>query len=359
MYRPQTTSLIISRNFNPGHYSHMVAYYRLFENHHLNPCLYCNHQFNTMNQSQDLRIINNFSQIQTNEHIKFVVFLFPSLKNFWDILRLRFRYKAKIIYLLHEPFQSLSAFTNAGFGPAQTIRISLIHLINYLLVVMSDRIILPSTRAMVAYQKYYSHLRKKIMLLPLLFEDEAMIISPQSDRKYISYIGTIAEDHAFDQFTSFAIHAIEGNWFPDHTFLIATRNILPERERLALFPHIQSGRVVVQEGMPMTNDSINSFFRASLVIWNAYRRSMQSGILPKAYMFGTPVLVSPMNASEFFENHGHGVMIAQDYDPLITRTSVITILNNFELYSLQCRAKFLSTFHHNSTNPDFIQFIRT
>lgn len=357
MPRPQDTSLIISRNFNPGHYSHMVAYYRLLENQHLNPCIYCHPQFNTMDQTHKTRIINYFSQFQDHENINLAIFMFPSLNNFWDILRLRLGYKARIIYLLHEPFESLIAFIKAGFSPVKIFRISLIHLVNYLLVLMSDQIILPSSCALSAYEHYYSHLRKEHTLLPLLFEDEAEVVPSRIERKYISYIGTIAEDHAFDQFASFAIRAIEANWFPDCTFLVATRSTLPERERCRLLPHIQSGRVVVHEGVPMTNDTINAFFRASVVIWNAYRRSMQSGILPKAYMFGTPVLVSPMNASEFFEDHRHGILIAQDYDPGTTRIAVTEILDDFDSYSTQCREKFVSTFHYINVCQNFLNFI--
>jgi hypothetical protein len=335
----------------------MVAYYWLLENHHLNPCIYCHPQFNTMNQSQGLRIINSFSQLRDHENISIAIFLFPSLKNFWDILRLRLHYKARIIYLLHEPFESLHSFIKAGFSLVQTFRIFLIHLVNYLLVLMSDRIILPSSRALEAYKQYYTHLRKEFILMPLLFEDEAKVVSPKIDRKYISYIGTIAKDHAFDQFTAFVTQALDANWFPDCTFLVATRSPLPERERRMLTPHIHSGRVVIQEGMPMTNDTINAFFSTSLVIWNAYRRSMQSGILPKAYMFGTPVLVSPMNASEFFEDHRHGIQIEQDYDPGATRAAVNEILDNFNDYSFQCREKFISTFHHINIDQNFLNFI--
>jgi hypothetical protein len=40
---------------------------------------------------------------------------------------------------------------------------------------------------------------------------------------------------------------------------------------------------------------------------------MQSGVLPKAYMFGTPVLVSTSNQSEYFEDGVHGVCISDSY----------------------------------------------
>ena len=50
-------------------------------------------------------------------------------------------------------------------------------------------------------------------------------------------------------------------------------------------------RLKLVVGKPMSNLEINNYFNKSLVVWNAYRRSMQSGVLPKAYMFGTPVII--------------------------------------------------------------------
>ena len=43
-------------------------------------------------------------------------------------------------------------------------------------------------------------------MLPLLFDDEAGALPEMDDKTCFSYIGTIAADHAFDQFVRFADH---------------------------------------------------------------------------------------------------------------------------------------------------------
>lgn len=347
---------ISSRRFHPGHFSHMYANYMMLINSNFDPCLYVNDGFNDM--ARDLSKINSFSQFACDKNFKHLIVWFPSLQSLLDMAFVRlFRRNAVITYFFHEPFDSFSAYLKSGFGVVKTFKITLVSLFNFLLVMFSDKVILPSDTALIKYQNNYAWLNKPHIRVPLLFADELVgPINGLSNRLFISYIGTIAEDHAFDEFVSLVSRASEEALFPRMQFLIATRSDMPDWAMKKLNSAIISERLVIYAGRPLTNQEINAYYHSSAVIWNAYRRSMQSGVMPKAFMFGTPVLVSEFNQSEFFVNHENGELISQ-YNWLSTVLAISKIVANFSLYSKCSREAFLRNYFYEAHAQDFLEFI--
>ena len=186
-------------------------------------------------------------------------------------------------------------------------------------------------------------------------DDEAVTGMPRrAERRFISYIGTIAEDHAFDRFVEFAEKALQRNLVGGLSFQLVTRSVPDTDTTRRLAPWVACGRMHIQSGRPLSNDEINAAFASSVVVWNAYSRSMQSGVLPKAYMFGTPVLVSEANTSEFFEDGRHGASVSTRYDVVELATAVKTIAANFERLSAACRVAFLKHFHYRANAANFL-----
>jgi hypothetical protein len=76
-------ALVVSLNFNPGHYSHLIANYMLLEESGYTPYLYINDLFNKMDPTHQYRKINNYSQLKKLNNIAVAVFWFPrSLSDF-------------------------------------------------------------------------------------------------------------------------------------------------------------------------------------------------------------------------------------------------------------------------------------
>lgn len=350
-------AIIVSRNFNPGHYSHLIANYKLLSECGIDTFMYHHSSFNKMGEIGRERIFNSYYELKRAGKIDVAIFWFPSLKNILDIIFLRFYYGTKVVYVFHEPLESARAYLVAGFGLLRTARILLIGRVNYLLVLLSNKIILPSAKAYSTFETSYSSAHKKYELIPLLFDDEAAHINTVNERSFISYIGTIAEDHAFDEYVKFVMQAIVNDWFPQYTFLIATKSAVPVSQRSLLSNYVSLGKVIIREGQPMSNSEINGYYNSSIVVWNAYRRSMQSGVLPKAFMFGTPLIVSSYNSSEFFESHQHGVMVGGNYDVDEMKMAVKDVVANFVKYSASCRQKFLSTFCYKAHTAKFMKFV--
>jgi hypothetical protein len=313
--------------------------------------------FKQMNAKEEDRILTTRRQVRDIGRVELLIVWFSSVRALVDIVSMRLLYGTKVVFVFHEPFESIRSYRNGGFGVTKTLRVCLIGLINYAMVLLSTKIMLPSKRAVALFQSRYAHTGKSYALIPLLFDDEAGANSLDKERRYISYIGTIAEDHAFDEFVRFVEYAVGKGSFPKHQYLIATRNSLSATVRASVSPLIDSGRLVLLEGKPLSNEAINECYSSSLVVWNAYKRSSQSGVLPKAYMFGTPLLVGTLNQSEFFIDRKNGVLVSERYDMGELTDAVRDIILRFAEYSQNCRRQFVEVFYYKSQSKAFMDLV--
>ncbi len=350
-------ALVVSLNFNPGHFSHLIANYKLFKEAGFQPTLYVNPGFRALDADHQYDTVTTPKELGRLSSIDVAVFWFPSLRNIPEIIRLKVLYKTWIIYIYHEPFDSILNYYRSGFRIKKILKICLINLVNIPVILLSDRIVLPSAKALKLYQRKYTMLNRQYSMLPLLFDDEAGSGPHKDDKNCFSYIGTIAADHAFDQYVRFVDHAVRHDLFPGVQFIVATRNEIPQREMEILKPHIVAGKVSVSSGRSMTNEEINVFYKKSLIVWNAYYRSMQSGVLPKAYMFGASVIILSGNENEFFDNHQTGVAISDNRNIDEIAHAASEILNNKATFMHNCQEKFLATFYYKNKVSDFMKLI--
>jgi hypothetical protein len=348
--------LIISLNFNPGHFSHLIANYKLFEESGLKAHLYLNKSFNTMDEKNEFRKINDSRELRKMKTISAAVFWFPSLKNITEIIRLRLFYKTQIIYIYHEPFDSIKKYYNSGFGFKKILKICLIFLVSIPVVLLAHKIVLPSLTSLALYEKKYTILNKNYTHISLIFDDE-LDLAVVPPKKFISYIGTVAADHAFDRFVEFAEVAIKNSWFPGMSFLIATSSEIPQRQSEILSHLKQTQRLVISSSKPMNNSEINHYYLQSQVVWNAYNRSMQSGVLPKAYMFGAAVLVLRRNTNEFMDNYGTGVLISDNKNQDEIRIAIEEIIAKKDYYFKNCRKKFFEKFYYKNKIENYLMLL--
>lgn len=350
-------AIIISHRFNPGHLSHMIASFKLLLEAGANVRFFWNPEFSIFSVGQYNQSLATRSDLLSLTKGDLVLIWFPSLSALLDMLLLRVFTQAKVVYVLHEPFSSIQSYKQSGFSWFKTLKIVLISIVNYGLVACAHKVILPSNAAFKTFKTNYRQ-SKPAALFPLMYDDQAATILPLERRKFISYIGTVAEDHAFDEFLKYACWAMDelasGKGIQ---YLIATRSALSPEIYQRLRPYLDRGVLHVQSGRPLTNEEIGDFYARSIVVWNAYRRSMQSGVLPNAYMFGTPVLITSLNRSEYFEDGVTGVEVGHQYDPIQIKSAIDTIVINFSQYSQACRAIFMGKFFYRAYSKPLVQFI--
>jgi hypothetical protein len=210
---------------------------------------------------------------------------------------------------------------------------------------------LPSNKAITLYKKGWLYFNRHYFYLPLQFDDESIYCNAIAERKYFSFIGSIGyiiNNHSFDSFLNFAETAIQKESLMEFNFLIATKNTVIIDERFQKM--INTGRLSVVAGKPLTNESINFYYKSSFVVWNAYARNTQSGVLAKSFMFGTPAIILQQNLSEFVKD-GDEVAAINDnnsYDEI--SGALYKIINSYEHYSSAARKCFLENFYYRKNN---------
>lgn len=350
------SAMVVSLNFHPGHFSHLVANYKLFEDLGFTSYLYVNKTFNQMDEMNEFKKLNTPKDLAKLKNINVAVFWFPSLKNIVEIIRLRLLFKTQILYVYHEPFDSIKNYYNSGFRFKKILKICLINLVNIPVLFLSHKIILPSASSLALYEKKYTKLNRNYANISLLFDDEANL-SDLPAKKYISYIGTVAADHAFDRYVEFVAAAVKNSWLSEMTFLIATSSAIPDAQKEILNPLMHTGRVVISAGRSMKNSEINLYYKESQVVWNAYNRSMQSGVLPKAFMFGSAVLTLQCNVNEFLDNYSTCVLISDNRNIDEIKMAVEEILSKKEFYFQNCRNKFFEKFYYKNQTGEFMSLL--
>lgn len=338
--------LIISRKFHGGHWSHISAMYSLFNDLGYDTYLYVNEQF--LNNEEEF-VVKSRKKLNLSDYreFKLVVVLFPDFANSWNLIKFKFWGTAKLIYLFHEPIDNYSSFRLSGFSRKQIVRLFFINQFNKLTSLISTYILLPSNKSFITYRRSYEYLNNRYFLIPLLFDDEGKLCSVNSaDRKFISYIGTIASDHAFEKFCTFVIYAIKNKLFQDKIFLIATSNTLDPLIKKEL---LISGSIVnlkIVDGAWLSNKEINYYFSKSAIVWNAYDRSNQSGVLAKSFMFGAPILGNKMIPNEFIIHKSNGIYLDNNTDLEEISAAVFDILKDLDSYSTNSRETFMNNYFY-------------
>lgn len=337
-------ALVISLNFHPGHVSHMVASYRQLEELGYES-VYCVDEGFVPYLPQDSRI-SVYGKDKISD-VSVAVFVFPSQKNLLLIRKLK-RQGAKIIYIFHEPLAPLKEYKKAGFSYNYLAKLWVINRISSLTVKWSDAVLVPSRKAEEFYHANPLYKNENVHYLPLLYDDERTEQYTGMDRHYFGYIGTVAADHSFTEYLQFVEKAIAENRLPQLKFLIATKSEFEVPQSLS-----ESPRVVIQKGIPLSDEEINQYYASTFVVWNAYARTTQSGVLAKSFMFGTPAIVLRKNLSEFTEDGQEVAAIEDNTSFEDIEKAVLRITGEFEHYTSAARKRFEETFYYRQYNDTF------
>ena len=334
-------ALVISLNFNPGHVSHLEASYRQMEELGYES-IYCVSESFVNYLPAGSRLVCYGRDGLPEASV--AIFLFPSHRNLLLIRRLK-RRGTKIIYIFHEPLSALKDYRRAGFSYKYLAKLRVVDRVSSLTVKWSDAIILPSRKAVALYNANPLYKNAKSYYIPLLYADERTENPAPSGRQFFSYIGTIAADHSFNEYLEFVRYAIKEDRLPGLSFMIATKSGFVAPPDLE-----ESPRVVFKTGRPMDNAQINECYASSYVVWNAYARTTQSGVLAKSFMFGTPAIVLRNNLSEFTEDGKEVVAIEDNTSFSQIESAISRITSSFQQFSDAARRRFEDTFLYRNYN---------
>ncbi|MBD5261375.1 MAG: hypothetical protein HDS38_04505 [Bacteroides sp.] len=337
-------ALIVSLNFRAAHISHLLASYRQMEELGYKSILYIDKNFIPFLPTT----VDYITDLGELEHISVAIFWFPALKNINAMIKLKLRHDAKIIYIYHEPVEAFSSYLKSGNSFWWTIKYFLKYYIGLTFIKLADKIILPSKKALELYQQNVTNkLNSNYSYLPLLYEDESQYIENQN-REFFSYIGGISFDHAFDKYLDFIYEYYKKSETLPIKFLIASWRQLPKDSRISEMK--DAGVLTIQCGKPLTNDEINKFYASTLLVWNAYNRTTQSGVLAKSFMFGTPGLVLKKNLSEFIQDKKEVIAIESNTNFNQIKNAIQYAIENIDQLSISARSNYLKNYDYKSHN---------
>ena len=336
--------LLISLRINPAFIQHLIAYAKAVQalgyeaEFLLDPAYSCLPELR-----QAARILQPEEHLEANWRC--AIFMNPSLQNLKTARQLK-RFGTRILYVFHEPWQLTWRYIKDE-GLKASIVAALAHRFTVPVLQAADHVLLPSQYALQVYRAKDARHNANASYLPLLYDDDFRGDLPalNSQKKYFSYIGKPCRAHGFDQFLALIRHAIRTN--ADIRFLIASRQ--PAPPALLQDPVLcRSDRVKVQCGRLLSTDEINRCYATSVCVWNVYRRSTQSGVLPRALMFGAPTVCSRSGSFlEFVRSGENGEFVSPD-DPV----GIIQVYQQFQArisnYAAQCRLDFTSTFYYKA-----------
>lgn len=341
-------ALIISLNFHPGHVSHMVASYKQMEELGYDSKYCVSEGFLPYLPAESCVSVYGKDKLSK---VDVAVFVFPSQKNLLLIRKLK-RQGAKIIYIFHEPLAPMKEYRKAGFSYKYLAKLWLINRISSLTVKWSDVVLVPSKKAEEFYHANPLYKNDNVYYLPLMYDDERTAKHANGERKYFSYIGTVAADHSFNEFLKFVEWAVKENKLTQLKFLIATKSEFEVPQTL-----VNSQRVVIQKGRPLSDEEINEYYASTYVVWNAYARTTQSGVLAKSFMFGTPAIVLKRNLSEFTKDGQEVFAIDDNTSFEEIEKAILEITSDFNHYSTSARKRFEDTFYYRRYNEEIKEIL--
>ncbi len=337
---------VVSLRFNPAFIQHLVAYAKAMRELGHDPEFLLNRSYRDF---PELEVAANLREIGTDSLAitwNYAVFLNPSPENEKLANALK-RKGTKILYVYHEPWQMSPGYIWSQ-GLIGTLRAIMAHHLTIPALKLADTVILPSRNALREYQKSDAEYNRNCIYFPLIYDDEKRAASSTTleRKRYFGYIGSLCRSHGFDHYLSFVRFAFQHKL--NISFLVASRYRFPSGILNHPLFRQNLDKIEIRCGKPLANDEINRCYEESICVWNLYRTSTQSGVLPKAFMFGTPVIASKIGSfPEFIQDGVNGRFAgARDYESICAALEHIRA--NLGAYAAESRRTFLETFFYRS-----------
>ena len=349
-------ALIISLRFNPGFIQTLIAYAKALAELGIRATFLVDPAYSKFPELANTAEILEFRRLPLAGSWTHAIFVNPALDNSGLAVELK-RGGARILYVYHEPWHmSLSYVRNEG--AVGSLRAFAAHRATVSVLRLADQILVPSNTALDLYRKSDARHNPRATYFPLIFDDEATLSLSElvSEKQYFSFIGKPCRSHAFDQFVCTMRRVFEVGM--DVRFLIASQFAVSVS--LLRDPVIRkhADQIEIRCGRPLGSEEMNRCYAESFCIWNLYRRSTQSGVLPKAFMFGTPVIASTVGSfPEFVEDRVNGRFVeAGDQDATIA--AVKDIQQNIGTYAMNCRKSFHQMFYFRARLSELAGMLR-
>lgn len=332
---------VVSLNFSPGNLSQFRALQCLFSELGHEVKIVLNQKYITLDPSiPGIKYINGYREVFKDKPDLILVQTI-SVKNILLMIHAKL-VGVKSYYVLHEPWAGLRKLKNTRkfYELAGCI-------VNTAICLLCHRVILVSQEGLDNYEHYMKWCNRNYVKFSLLFCDEAAG-STDYEKKYLSFLSSFSELHGRQEYLDFIEYATANKL--DIDFLIATRSSTNGYlDSPIIQSAIASGRLTVHSGKAMTSDEVNQYYQQSLCVWNVYKLSTQSGVLPHSQMFGVPAITSRQGAAkEVVEDKKNGCFIELPVNNEDILAAYRYICEHREEMSRAARETFMEKYHYSA-----------
>lgn len=339
--------LVCSVHFGAGHTAHLSAYLKMLKDCGYEVALYLDDRYMKLfNDAKGNYIFNLQDALAFQPDI---VWIWNTGFENVSVIKAFKKMDALIVYVLHEPFMGVAELLKEK---GYITKAAVASLLNYWICMKADRVVLCSQYAEQLCQTYMKNAYRKKILYPLIYPDDFL---DTGKRCYFSKIGGFGTAHGSKQFLYFVKESYQKN---DIAFQIATRaNISEKLKDPILQKMMKSGRLIVKQGRPLTEQEMNEAYRRSICTWNGYIRSTQSGVLANSFMQGTPVMATHLGSfDEYVQDGKNGVFINDfSYDSIFNAFQ--RVKGNMDEMVENARNTFLTHFYYRNQEEKFKEIV--
>ncbi|HUN60737.1 MAG TPA: hypothetical protein VMU53_02055 [Candidatus Sulfotelmatobacter sp.] len=339
---------VLSLHFSPGYASHMVATAQLLRSMDFDVTLVLQERYLSFADFIPLGFqIWSPKRLSGNPNFDVAFFCNAAVTNPRVAHHLRDS-GTKVLYLFHEPDAFWNHFAE---GLPEIVKLVAARYCSIAMLRHSSAVIVPSSCARLLYHRYFERYNRHVYTMPLLFDDEIVpeqLADARNERKYFAFIGQALKAHDFAGFLGFAKHAIRnGSSIP---FLIATKSdlgqLLTSDKELSCFR--SAGKIEIHHGKVLSVEEINGYHLKSFCVWNIYKCSTQSGVLPRAFMAGCPVVANRIGSFTEYVQVGVNGEFVDSRKPAEILQVVEGLRSRTTRYVDGCRKTFLNTFYYKA-----------
>ncbi len=240
-----------------------------------------------------------------------------------------------ITNLLHEPYKK----EKLVYGVPKAMYIWILELVQSVAIRVADEVIVPSETAARAFWQRYPWFERSVKVVPLLFEDKACSID--LPRRYVSFLGHAVKVKGVELFFELVEESTRRGL--DFNFQIVTSSDISQH--LTSLSRSARSNLRVVSSTWLSDEEISFAARESAIFLALYETVMQSGVIPVAFMNGTPVIATDLDGLTEFVRHKYNgwiVPVNPSYDQVFN--AIFQIFDHLETMVSNCRHTYETTF---------------
>jgi len=247
--------------------------------------------------------------------------------------------RALVAMQIHEPYEERKELHG---GLLKRFSIGLVELVHRLSLKFTDVVVLPSRNAMNVFRRHY-RFKGEAIIGTQLFAD--MPGCDRLSRKYIAFLGHAKKMKGIDIFFDLVRESCRRRL--DLQFLIVTRSDISEY--LSRLSDEERKILKVVNRSNISDEEMRNAAGESIAVLTLFETIMQSGIVPVAFMNGTPVIATDIaGLTEFVHHKKNGYIVP--VKPTLEQVfeAIDFVRRNFDELSARARRDFEEIYHEKN-----------